>query len=244
MKRKHTAIVTEYFLHVSIVVYIYNVYIYYKITYNESDKTHHGIDSLESRYKARMCAQSGDIHSPVASFGLYLSKLSPECDAVFRVPLYPKPNVWYAAQAMNKPVTMMSMISQWSLFISSICTSLYLSHCGYWVDCQSSMSVTWHRNVKSLECYNDGPTEQQKRQTSETLQRVATADSSSRSPMSIVWTDDSSQIAVVTSMKRNPFTDLNIFNLATITGSHKRKHRFLPFLSSGDSTDILWQFYF
>lgn len=71
-----------------------------------------------------MCAKPGDIHCPVASLDLYLSKLSPKCDAVFRVLLYPKPNVWYAAQAMNKLATMIPRIS------SEACLSVrYTHHC-------------------------------------------------------------------------------------------------------------------
>jgi hypothetical protein len=61
-----------------------------------------------------MCAKPGDIHCPVASLDLCLSKLSPKCYAFFQTPLlYPKPNIWYADQTIgkNKLATMMSGIS-------------------------------------------------------------------------------------------------------------------------------------
>jgi len=76
---------------------------YFKMTYNESDKTHHGIDSKENRQEVRMYAKAGDINCPIASFELYISKLSPKCESLFQQPLlHPKPTVWYAAQPVGK----------------------------------------------------------------------------------------------------------------------------------------------
>lgn len=46
------------------------------------------------------------------------------------------------------------------------------------VDDLSIMSVTGHRNVKTLESYIGGPTEQQRSELSHTLQRAAIADKS------------------------------------------------------------------
>lgn len=62
-----------------------------------------------------MYAKPGDIHCPVASLDLYLSKLSPKCYAFFQaLLLYLKPNVWYADQTIgkNKLAIMMSGISR------------------------------------------------------------------------------------------------------------------------------------
>ncbi|VDI81502.1 Hypothetical predicted protein [Mytilus galloprovincialis] len=76
---------------------------YYKMTYNEANKTHHGVDSHENRQEVRMYEKSGDENCPVASFDFYVSKLSPKCNALFQQPLlYPKPNCWYANQAMGE----------------------------------------------------------------------------------------------------------------------------------------------
>ena len=45
------------------------------------------------------------------------------------------------------------------------------------VDDRAIMSVTGHRNVKSLDSYIEGPTDKQRRELSNTLQGVATANS-------------------------------------------------------------------
>jgi site-specific recombinase XerD len=99
--------------------------------------------------------------------------------------LHPKVNVWYAAQPIGKNTlaSMMSTISN-----EAGLSVRYTNHCimatvatglkGSGVDNLSIMSVTGHRNVKSLESYIAGPTEQQRRELSHTLQRVASADKS------------------------------------------------------------------
>ncbi|CAG2192578.1 unnamed protein product [Mytilus edulis] len=56
---------------------------YYKMTYNECDKTHHGVDSKENSRDVRMYAKPGDIHCSVFSLDFYLGKLSPRCTAFF-----------------------------------------------------------------------------------------------------------------------------------------------------------------
>ncbi|VDI49286.1 Hypothetical predicted protein [Mytilus galloprovincialis] len=88
---------------------------YYKMIYNEADKTHHGVDSHKNRHEVRMYEKSEDKNCPVASLDFYLSKLSPKCDALFQQPLlYPKPNCWYSNPAMgkNKLSQMMPRISK------------------------------------------------------------------------------------------------------------------------------------
>ncbi|CAC5417042.1 unnamed protein product [Mytilus coruscus] len=127
---------------------------YYKMTYNECDKTHHGVDSKEnSRDQALQ---------------------------------YPKPTIWYAAQTIgkNKLASMMSRISE-----EAGLSIRYTNHClratvatglkRAGVDDRAIMSVTGHRNVKSLDSYIEGPTDKQCRELSNTLQRVATANSDS-----------------------------------------------------------------
>jgi hypothetical protein len=92
--------------------------------------------------------------------------------------LHPKVNVWYAAQPIGKNTlaSMMSTISN-----EAGLSVRYTNHCimatvatgskGSGVDDLSIMSVTGHRNVKSLESYIAGPTEQQRRELSHTLRR-------------------------------------------------------------------------
>ena len=69
--------------------------VYYKMTCNEADKTHHGMDSRETNKDVRRYASPGEWTCPVARLELYLSRLHPECDAFFQQPLgHPKVNVW------------------------------------------------------------------------------------------------------------------------------------------------------
>ena len=95
------------------------------------------------------------------------------------------------------------------------------------VDDLSIMSVTGHRNVKSLESYIAGSTEQQRRELSHTLHRVASADKSALVSKSSCGQNleheptvtRTQQIAVVSAtLERNPLKDLNMFSQATISG--------------------------
>ncbi|VDI18352.1 Hypothetical predicted protein [Mytilus galloprovincialis] len=139
--------------------------------YNKSNKTHHGIDNRENEQDQRMYGNNRDT-CPVISLDLYLSKLSPKCDALFQQPLqYPKQTCWYAAQPMgkNKVAGMMARISK-TAGLSKRYTNHYikatvaigLKKAG--VDLLSIMSVTGHRNVKSLDSYIEGSTYQDHRQ--------------------------------------------------------------------------------
>ena len=64
---------------------------YVAMTYNEADKTHHGVNSKEKpKAPRKLC--------PVKSFEKYLSKLNPDNEALFQKPLskYHKDGaVWY-----------------------------------------------------------------------------------------------------------------------------------------------------
>ncbi|CAC5416166.1 unnamed protein product [Mytilus coruscus] len=99
---------------------------YYKMTYNECDKTHHGVDSKENSRDVRMYAKLGDIHCPVFSLDFYLGTLSPRCTAFFQQELqYPKPTIWYAAQPIGKKLAhMMSRI-----FEEAGISIRYTNHC-------------------------------------------------------------------------------------------------------------------
>ncbi|XP_071162166.1 uncharacterized protein [Mytilus edulis] len=195
---------------------------YYKMTYNEANKTHHGVDSHENHQEVRMYEKSGDENCPVSSFDFYVSKLSPKCNALFQQPLlYPKPNCWYANQAMgkNKLSQMMPRISN-----EAGLSYRYTNHCikatvgtglkRAGVDDLTNMSVTGHRNIKSLESYVAGPSDAQRRALSSTLQGVATASNSNES----VSKGPSCQVSNhVSTISRNPLSDMSIFTNATIT---------------------------
>ena len=59
-------------------------YTHYKMSYNEADKTHHGVDSRENQKEPRMYEQEDHPNCPVKSFDTYLSKLNPECETLFQ----------------------------------------------------------------------------------------------------------------------------------------------------------------
>ena len=138
------------------------------MTYNESDKTHHGIDSRENDQEQRMYANiENPSICPVFSLDFYLSKLNKWCDSLVQPPLqFPKENVRYAAQPVvkNKLAGMMGRISS-----DANLSKMYTNHCiratiatglkrkGLYL--LSIMSVTGHRNAKSLDSYIQAPDE-------------------------------------------------------------------------------------
>ncbi|CAG2215768.1 unnamed protein product [Mytilus edulis] len=202
---------------------------YYKMTYNECDKTHHGVDSKENSRDVRMYAKPGDIHCPVFSLDFYLGKLSPRCTAFFQQALqYPKPTVWYAAQPIgkNKLASMMSRISD-----EAGLSIRYTNHClratvatglkRAGVDDRAIMSVTGHRNVKSLDSYIEGPTDKQRRELSNTLQGVATANSD----LALIENKTESN-ALATSAQNNSCQLAAVYGRMAAMGSYNRRNRF------------------
>ena len=61
-------------------------HMYLEMTFNESDKTHHGIDSREQNKAPRMYSTESET-CPVKAYEKYLDKLNPECEALFQKPL-------------------------------------------------------------------------------------------------------------------------------------------------------------
>ena len=98
------------------------------------------------------------------------------------------------------------------------------------VDLLSIMSVTGHRNVKSLESYIQEPSDQERRQLSASLQRIgigseysgqlAPVSTASQTPLAGVVTCITSLMKNVSvsnttvTATRNPLTDLNLFTNA------------------------------
>ena len=125
-----------------------------------------------------MYSRPGEQNCPVSSMDLYLGKLNLKCKAFFQQYLqYPKQECWYAAQAMgkNKLASMMSRISK-----NANMSRRYTNHCitatvatvlkRQGVDLLSIMSVTGHRNMKSLNSYINRPTDHERRMVSSALQ--------------------------------------------------------------------------
>lgn len=59
---------------------------YVAMSFNEMDKTHHGVDSREKPKAPRMYETTGE-SCPFRTFEKYLSKLNPENEALFQKPL-------------------------------------------------------------------------------------------------------------------------------------------------------------
>ena len=137
-------------------------HMYLGMTFNESDKTHHGIDSREQNKAPRMYSTES-ITCPVKAYEKYLSKLNPECEALFQKPLTkfePDSPVWYGKTpaGVNYLYAFMARLSG-----EAGLSKRYTNHCiratvasnlcEAGVSHQGIMSVTGHRNVQSLNSY-------------------------------------------------------------------------------------------
>ena len=207
---------------------------FYKMMYKES-KTHHGVDSRENYQERRMYANPANPDNcPVRSLDLYLSKLSPKCNSFFQQPLlFPKKNVWYVAQPIGK-----NKICAWMghLSISAGLSKRYINHYiratvatglkhkGIYL--LSIMSVTGHRNVKSLDSYIQAPPDSDRRRISSALQNLGQNDESPLTSVTSVpsntdYTHDVSVSSAQTlNVTRNPLSAMNMFQNATISGGN------------------------
>ncbi|CAC5370547.1 KCTD1_15 [Mytilus coruscus] len=146
------------------------------MTYNESNKTHYGIDSRENSQEQRMYANHENTAiCPAASLDYILQPLQ-----------YPKANLWYAAQPVgkNKLAGMMARISS-----AAGLSKRHTNHCieatvatglkQRGVDLLSILSITGHRNVKSLDSYIEGPSDSDCRKIRSVLQNLGQDNTSS-----------------------------------------------------------------
>jgi hypothetical protein len=96
--------------------------------YHEAEKTKQGNEKENKEKEAVMYAQYGP-RCPVHSYKLYISKLNPECQALFQ---YPKPNcnitdnVWYNKKPVGKKSLseMMKRIS-----VAGELSEIHMNHC-------------------------------------------------------------------------------------------------------------------
>lgn len=93
------------------------------------------------------------------------------------------------------------------------------------VDLLSIMSVTGHRNVKSLDSYIEGPTDQDRRQLSANLQNLGSETSNKQlTPVNVFDSVDDGihtvalQSSQISNISKNPISDIKILNGANITG--------------------------
>ena len=135
---------------------------YLGMTFNKSDKTHHGIDSREKNKAPRMY-ETGSETCPLKAFEKYMSKLNPDCEALFQKPLIkfqPDSDTWYSKTpvGVNNLYNFMSRMSS-----EAGLSKRYTNHCilamvasnlcEAGVSNQGIMSVTEHRNVQRLNSY-------------------------------------------------------------------------------------------
>ena len=149
--------------------------------YNEAEKTKQGNEKDHKEKEAVMYAQGGS-RCPVNSYKLYLSKLNPQCDALFQ---YPKPNyssdgVWYN----NKPVGKNSIAEMMKkISVAAGLSKVYTNHCiratsitvlhRAGLDGNAMTAISGHKSVDSLKSYIIGPSQQQKKSVSSILHNFA-----------------------------------------------------------------------
>ena len=138
---------------------------YVQMCYNEADKATHGVDSEGNIKNPRMYA-TGLSNCPVKSFQLYVAKLNPYCKRFFQRPKKRKYELedeeWYVGTPVgrNKIGEFMKVISEkagLSVIYTNHCLRATLitklHHAG--VSAQGIMSISGHRNEKSVKSYVD-----------------------------------------------------------------------------------------
>ena len=163
---------------------------YVAMAYNESDKTHHGVDSKEKPKAPRMY-ETKDESCPVKAFEKYLSKLNPENDAFFQKPLvkfHKDAPTWYSKipVGINQLYNFMPRLSA-----EAGLSKRYTNHCiramvastlsDAGVSNLGIMSVTGHRNVQSLNSYIK-PSDNERRAISGILSRSSISEVSISRP--------------------------------------------------------------
>ena len=162
---------------------------YVQLCFNEKQKNNTG--TKPNRNYGRMNAQSNDPNCPVKSYKLYLSKLSPKCDAFFQQPLNnvtTEKEVWYANQpvGLNKLGEMMKSISK-----KAGLTKVYTNHCVQattvtvlnksGVVPHQICHITGHKRVESLAPYIDAMSSDGKQVESSCLHKEQVAEIDTRS---------------------------------------------------------------
>jgi hypothetical protein len=156
---------------------------YVQMAYNEKEKTKRGGNMKEKEKQAVMYAQPGDQNCPVTHFKNYLSKLHPECNALYQRPkkvFDQNGTSWYD----NSPVgvnTLSNLMKQ----ISKVggLSREYTNHClrktcvtaldeaGY--EAKDIMAMTGHKHVSSLEPYLSITSMSKKKSMSEAIHQYS-----------------------------------------------------------------------
>ena len=150
---------------------------YATLTHYETTKKNHGIEN-ELEKDQRMYAIIGDNKCPVQSLEMYLSKLSPKEDAFLQIPrknISPNDDIWYyGVLGKNTIANMMKQISQKAGLSSQYTnhciratTSTVLAHAN--VDHNDIISITGHKDPKSLLPYIKSCSNEKRREVSSIL---------------------------------------------------------------------------
>lgn len=136
---------------------------YATLGFNPYEKNYQGLDPKDRSHDQRMYAVD-DPRDPVTSLKLYLSKLHPDCDALFqraKVKNYYQSSTWYCNSPLGKNTLgkMMEKICEMS-FVKTKYTNhsirattvTTLRNAG--IQIQDIMSVTGHKNASSINMYS------------------------------------------------------------------------------------------
>lgn len=159
---------------------------YVTIGFNETEKTKQGNEKSIFEKSGTMYSQPGSKSCPVESLRFYLTKLHPDCDALFQ---YPKSKFtqnsqyWYNCQPLGKgPLSELMKRISLDAGLSKVYTNhciratsiTVLSHAG--VEAQQIQSVSGHKSVESLKHYIQAPAQHQKKSMSTILHDYGTHD--------------------------------------------------------------------
>lgn len=137
------------------------------MSYNEADKTHHGVDSRESVKETRLYALPESDLCPVKSLRLYLSKRNPKKQCILPAS-FDKfwASLWCVVCKCSNGISYtwkydvnISKAAGLSLTYTNHCvratTAIVIAHSGV-----SSLGIMWltgHRNEKSIQSYVNAP---------------------------------------------------------------------------------------
>ena len=153
---------------------------YATLNFNEKTKKNHGLDAKRKENDQRMYSLPDDANCPIKSLHLYLSKLHPECDSFFQRPRsgdkVVDEDIWYfnktvGVNTLGEKMKKISEKAELSQIYTNHCiratTSTVLSHSSF--NQNDIISVTGHKDPKSLLPYVASTGNEQRKKMSNTL---------------------------------------------------------------------------
>jgi integrase len=161
---------------------------YIQMAYNEKEKTKRGGNIREKEKQAVMYAQPGDPNCPVRHFKDLLSKLNPNCEALYQRPKIKcfdkETGPWYdncpvGVNTLSGMMKKMSQVGGLSKGYTNHCLRktcvTALNEAGY--EAKDIMSMTGHKHVSSLEPYLNATSMSKKKSMSEAIHQYHSAPS-------------------------------------------------------------------